>query len=228
MCKAEHRNDALLVNCCNMSIQSLALKITSGHLLWCTLHQSCMHFCLPALLPSLIHSCLYALIAPLCVMDFCVCILQGCLQTACTKSRQWPCRCVAADFGKNGIGQMGITHMLEALKNNETLETLVLDTNSIGDDGAEAVAQYMAGGMQHAHDYQNSTNPGETRLARHIPKLILSQKAQTTLLLLTQNTSIHRMPAQVSTLTLAKQRTGTTLACTWVVVLSGHRICAGL
>lgn len=88
--------------------------------------------------------------------------------------------------------------MLEALKNNETLETLVLDTNSIGDDGAEAVAQYMAGGMQHAHDHRNTTNPEETRLARHTPKLILSQKAQTTLLLLTKNTSIHRMAAQVS------------------------------
>ena len=55
------------------------------------------------------------------------------------------CRCMAADFGKNGIGQMSITQMLEALKNNDTLETLVIDTNSIGDDGAEAVAQYMAG-----------------------------------------------------------------------------------
>lgn len=54
-------------------------------------------------------------------------------------------RCMAADFGKNGIGQMGITQLLEALKNNDTLETLVIDTNSMGDDGAEAVAQYMAG-----------------------------------------------------------------------------------
>ena len=52
---------------------------------------------------------------------------------------------MAADFGKNGIGQMGITQLLEALKNNDTLETLVIDTNSMGDDGAEAVAQYMAG-----------------------------------------------------------------------------------
>ena len=54
-------------------------------------------------------------------------------------------RCMAADFGKNGIGQMGITQLLEALKSNDTLETLGIDTNSIGDDGAEAVAQYMAG-----------------------------------------------------------------------------------
>lgn len=56
---------------------------------------------------------------------------------------------MAADFGKNGIGQMGITQLLEALKHNETLETLVIDTNSIGDDGAEAVAQYMAGRVHH-------------------------------------------------------------------------------
>ena len=55
------------------------------------------------------------------------------------------CRCLAADFSKNGIGQMGITRLIEALKHNDCLETLVLDTNSVGDEGAEALAQYMAG-----------------------------------------------------------------------------------
>jgi hypothetical protein len=54
-------------------------------------------------------------------------------------------RCSSVDFSKNGIGVMGVTHMCEALKNNDTLKTLVLDTNSIGDEGAEVIAKYMAG-----------------------------------------------------------------------------------
>ena len=40
---------------------------------------------------------------------------------------------------------MGITQMLQALGNNDTLETLVLHTNNLQDDGAEAIANYMAG-----------------------------------------------------------------------------------
>ena len=40
---------------------------------------------------------------------------------------------------------MGITQMLQALSNNDTLETLVLHTNTLEDEGAEKIAQYMAG-----------------------------------------------------------------------------------
>lgn len=40
---------------------------------------------------------------------------------------------------------MGISQMLQALGNNDTLETLVLHTNNLQDDGAEAIANYMAG-----------------------------------------------------------------------------------
>lgn len=57
----------------------------------------------------------------------------------------WCCRCLSADFSKNGIGQMGITQMLQALGNNDTLETLGLNTNNLQDEGAEAIANYMAG-----------------------------------------------------------------------------------
>jgi len=84
-----------------------------------------------------------------CVLTTCFCttVATSRMPTSSILNPAWRsmCRCMAADFGKNGIGQMGITQMLEALKNNDTLETLVIDTNSIGDDGAEAVAQYMAG-----------------------------------------------------------------------------------
>ena len=51
---------------------------------------------------------------------------------------------MAADFSKNGISIKGIQALMQALKNNDTLETFILDTNSIGDDGAEAIAQHMA------------------------------------------------------------------------------------
>lgn len=37
-----------------------------------------------------------------------------------------------------------MTQLCEALKNNDMLRTLILGTNSIGDDGAELLAGYMA------------------------------------------------------------------------------------
>lgn len=40
---------------------------------------------------------------------------------------------------------MGITQMLQALGNNDTLENLALHTNNLQDEGAEAIANYMAG-----------------------------------------------------------------------------------
>ena len=49
------------------------------------------------------------------------------------------------DFSNNAIGQMGLTAMLQAMSSNDALETLVLHTNNLQDDGAEAIAQYMAG-----------------------------------------------------------------------------------
>lgn len=33
---------------------------------------------------------------------------------------------------------------MEALQQNETLQTLVLDTNSIGDEGAEILAKHLS------------------------------------------------------------------------------------
>lgn len=42
---------------------------------------------------------------------------------------------------------MGITKMFQALGDNDTLETLVLHTNNLQDEGAEAIANYMAGAV---------------------------------------------------------------------------------
>ena len=50
------------------------------------------------------------------------------------------CRCQAADLSKNGIGVKGITAVTEALSHNDVL---VLDTNSIGDEGAEVLAKHL-------------------------------------------------------------------------------------
>ena len=51
---------------------------------------------------------------------------------------------MAADFSKNGIGTMGVTQLCEVLKNNDALRTLILGTNSIGDEGAELLSKHMA------------------------------------------------------------------------------------
>ena len=40
---------------------------------------------------------------------------------------------------------MGITALTTALKNNDVLASLLLGTNSVGDEGAELLARYMAG-----------------------------------------------------------------------------------
>ena len=49
------------------------------------------------------------------------------------------------DFRNNGIGIMGITALCGALKSNEVLATLILGSNSVGDEGAELLSRYMAG-----------------------------------------------------------------------------------
>lgn len=69
-------------------------------------------------------------------------------------------RCKAADLGKNGIGAQtpacrvvacdltgvqGVTQLCEALTQNDYLQTLILETNSIGDDGARVLAAFMEG-----------------------------------------------------------------------------------
>ena len=54
-------------------------------------------------------------------------------------------RCQVADFRSNGIGALGVTSLCEALKSNDTLSSLLLGTNSIGDEGAEILARYLAG-----------------------------------------------------------------------------------
>ena len=61
-----------------------------------------------------------------------------------------PCRCQAADLSKNGIGVKGTAALVEALQQNETLQTLILDTNSIGDDGAEILAKHLSSAHLHA------------------------------------------------------------------------------
>ena len=50
------------------------------------------------------------------------------------------CRCVAADFSKNGIGASGATQLCQVLGNNSGLRTLLLDTNAMGDEGAAMLA----------------------------------------------------------------------------------------
>ncbi len=54
------------------------------------------------------------------------------------------CRCTAVDFSKNGIATEGLEQLCEVLKNNDVLRTLMLGTNSIGDDGAEMLAAFMS------------------------------------------------------------------------------------
>ena len=54
-------------------------------------------------------------------------------------------RCTAADLSKNGIGVAGVTALAQALSHNEALQTLVLDTNSAGDEGAEVLARHLTG-----------------------------------------------------------------------------------
>ena len=51
-----------------------------------------------------------------------------------------PCRCVAADFSKNGIGPQGCAQLCQVLTSNSGLKTLLLDTNTIGDEGAAMLA----------------------------------------------------------------------------------------
>lgn len=58
-------------------------------------------------------------------------------------------RCTLVDFRNNGIGIMGITALCAALKNNEVLATLILGSNSVGDEGAELLSRFMAGALNH-------------------------------------------------------------------------------
>lgn len=45
------------------------------------------------------------------------------------------------------MGAAGITQLCAALASNTALETLLLETNNMGDDGAALLAQTLAGGM---------------------------------------------------------------------------------
>lgn len=72
-----------------------------------------------------------------------VCLVLG--EDACWGAHPiCACRCQAADLSKNGIGVRGTTALVEALQQNETLQTLILDTNSIGDEGAEILAKHLS------------------------------------------------------------------------------------
>lgn len=67
------------------------------------------------------------------------------ISLADTSSRQWlTCRCTSVDLGKNGIGQEGTAALVQALQSNSTLQSLLLDTNSIADAGATLLAQYLS------------------------------------------------------------------------------------
>ena len=48
-----------------------------------------------------------------------------------------------------------MTALVEALQQNETLQTLILDTNSIGDEGAEILAKHLSSKLPH-HDLCSS------------------------------------------------------------------------
>ena len=49
----------------------------------------------------------------------------------------------AANLGSNDIGDEGTAALSEALKSNNTLETLVLHTNGIGIAGAQSLANML-------------------------------------------------------------------------------------
>lgn len=53
-------------------------------------------------------------------------------------------RALAVDFSKNGITQDGIKQLATVLQENETLRTLILDTNAAGDEGATVLAELLA------------------------------------------------------------------------------------
>ena len=52
---------------------------------------------------------------------------------------------MAADFSKVGVGVPGIQQLCTALGSNTVLETLLLETNNAGDEGAALLAQALAG-----------------------------------------------------------------------------------
>lgn len=52
--------------------------------------------------------------------------------------------CLAANLSNNGIGRVGVAQLCEVLPTCR-LETLVLSTNSVGDEGAELLAQKLSG-----------------------------------------------------------------------------------
>ena len=58
----------------------------------------------------------------------------------------WPCggRCLSVDLSKNGIAEEGAAALCQALQSNNVLQTLTLDTNSIGDAGVSPLAQYLS------------------------------------------------------------------------------------
>jgi hypothetical protein len=52
--------------------------------------------------------------------------------------------CTAVDLSKNGIGTMGVSALAQVLPTS-VVRTLVLSTNSVSDQGAEALAQALSG-----------------------------------------------------------------------------------
>lgn len=48
------------------------------------------------------------------------------------------------DLSKNGIGVKGLAQLCDALKANQAVQTLLLDTNNLGDEGAQLLAEVLA------------------------------------------------------------------------------------
>lgn len=51
--------------------------------------------------------------------------------------------CVSLNMANNGVGKMGVVALCQVLPNC-ALQTLVLHTNSVGDEGAETLAQKLS------------------------------------------------------------------------------------
>ena len=69
-------------------------------------------------------------------------------------------------MSKNGIGVAGVTALAEALSHNEALQTLSLDTNSVGDEGAEVLAKHLSGACARLH------NRARAMRRSHCPHLV--------------------------------------------------------
>ena len=73
------------------------------------------------------------------------CQACGCLKTGVPPLAS-PAACVALDLGNNGIGSKGAAALSEVLRQNKHLESLNMEVNNIGDEGAENLAGLLIAG----------------------------------------------------------------------------------